>query len=640
MDENLTAEEIKAEKPGTATEYQNEAGDAEKNGSAHTEKNEKENDMSSNMPKLKTHTGLKSFDAFLWIFTAIIGTLIGVIGSFTVAVGSMVNYASEYNALIGMNENIGAEEAQEALTGLETYPWTVCFQYETAKEDVLSALILIVVILGLVFAAGMVLLCVYTGRFKHESDGSIQLNFFDRIWSELILAVGCGTATAAVCLALPMYEIWPHIEMEKIYKPVFADEHWFGASNWLIIVLCIAGMAAAVLLTMLCFVSLVKKLKAHKFWEKSLLGKLLGVIAKGTRNSVGAVVNAVKTTDNFMLKYVGIFVGMTILAMTWIGAVVDLVLIFIFVPKKVKKLEEIRKGVSEVRDGKLSYKIPVSRGIDGKPESELDLLAADINKISEASEIAIQNELKNQRMKTDLISNVSHDLKTPLTSMVSYVDLLKKEGLDSPNAAEYLKIIDEKTDRLRVLTENLFEAAKASSGAMPVHAEAIDLGALVSQSLGEMDSKLRAKGLVTIVKNGAAKEASDAADRGESETGSANVSGQGPKVLADGQLLWRVIENLLSNASKYALENSRVYIDISRNGEMISLEVKNISKEQLNISSDELMERFTRGDASRNTEGSGLGLAIARDLVKLMDGSFELTIDGDLFKASVSLPET
>lgn len=588
---------------------------------------------------LKKRDSLKIFDGFLWVFTAIVGTLLGIICSFTVAVGQMLNYASEYNALIGMNENISEEEAQEELAWLMSDSWTVYFQGENTQEELLSVLILIIVILGLVFAAGMVLLCIYTGRFKRESDGSIQLNLFDRIWSELILAVCCGTATGAVCLAYPMYEIWPHITIDKLYKPTYESEYWLGPSNWLVFVLCIAGMAVAVLLTMLCFVSIVKKLKAHKFWDKSLLGKLFAAIARGTRNSVGAVVNAIKTTDNFMLKYVGLLIGMTILAMTWVGAVVDLVLIFIFVPKKVKKLEEIRKGVSEVRDGKLSYKIPVSRGVDGKPESELDLLAADINKISEASEIAVQNELKNQRMKTDLISNVSHDLKTPLTSMVSYVDLLKKEGLDSPNAAEYLKIIDEKTDRLRVLTENLFEAAKASSGAMPVHAEAIDLGALVSQSLGEMDSKLRAKGLVTIVKNGAAKEASEAADTGESDAGSVSGSGQGPKVLADGQLLWRVIENLLSNASKYALENSRVYIDISRNGEMISLEVKNISKEQLNISSDELMERFTRGDASRNTEGSGLGLAIARDLVKLMDGSFELTIDGDLFKASVTLPE-
>lgn len=588
---------------------------------------------------LKKRDSLKIFDGFLWVFTTVTGVLLGAAASLMIAVATMVDYQTEYDNIVGNNSEMSEIEIQDGVDWLNHNRWAVNFQGENMQEEMLSSLILMTIILGVVLIAGLVLLCVFSGRFAREADGGIHLNLFDRIWSELLLAAACGAVVAAVFLGMPMTELWAQTSIDGFYESVMSDQYWFGSSNWLVFVLCIAGMAVAVLLAMLCIVSIVKKLKAHKFWDKSLLGKIFAAIARGTRNSVGAVVNAIKTTDNFMMKYVGLLIGMTILAMTWVGAVVDLVLIFIFVPKKVKKLEEIRKGVSEVRDGKLSYKIPVNRGIDGKPESELDLLAADINKISEASEIAIQNELKNQRMKTDLISNVSHDLKTPLTSMVSYVDLLKKEGLDSPNAAEYLKIIDEKTDRLRVLTENLFEAAKASSGAMPVHAEAIDLGALVSQSLGEMDSKLRAKGLVTIVKNGAAKEASDAADRGESETGSANVSGQGPKVMADGQLLWRVIENLLSNASKYALENSRVYIDISRNGEMISLEVKNISKEQLNISSDELMERFTRGDASRNTEGSGLGLAIARDLVKLMDGSFELTIDGDLFKASVTLPE-
>lgn len=588
---------------------------------------------------LKKRDSLKIFDGFLWVFTTVTGVFLGAAASLMIAVATMVDYQTEYDNIVGNNSEMSEIEIQDGVDWLNHNRWAVNFQGENMQEELLSSLILMTIILGVVFVAGLVLLCVFSGRFAREADGGIHLNLFDRIWSELLLAAACGAVVAAVFLGMPMTELWAQTSIDGFYESVMSDQYWFGPSNRLVFVLCIAGMAVAVLPAMLCIVSIVKKLKAHKFWDKSLLGKLFAAIARGTRNSVGAVVNAIKTTDNFMMKYVGLLIGMTILAMTRIGAVVDLVLIFIFVPKKVKKLEEIRKGVSEVRDGKLSYKIPVNRGIDGKPESELDLLAADINKISEASEIAIQNELKNQRMKTDLISNVSHDLKTPLTSMVSYVDLLKKEGLDSPNAPEYLKIIDEKTDRLRVLTENLFEAAKASSGAMPVHAEAIDLGALVSQSLGEMDSKLRAKGLVTIVKNGAAKEASDAADRGEGETGSANVSGQGPKVLADGQLLWRVIENLLSNASKYALENSRVYIDISRNGEMISLEVKNISKEQLNISSDELMERFTRGDASRNTEGSGLGLAIARDLVKLMDGSFELTIDGDLFKASVTLPE-
>ena len=236
--------------------------------------------------------------------------------------------------------------------------------------------------------------------------------------------------------------------------------------------------------------------------------------------------------------------------------------------------------------------------------------------------------------------------------------------MDSPHAAEYLEILDEKTQRLKVLTENLFEAAKASSGAIPVHMETIDLGSLVSQSLGEMSERLTAQKLDIIVENHCA-QGPDAAGMQDAEGG---VLSAGPRVMADGQLLWRVIENLLGNVSKYALPGSRVYLDISSvnrkagsaagttasvgcstaagtasagaaaNG-FVLLEVKNISRDRLNISADELMERFKRGDESRNTEGSGLGLAIARDLTKLMDGVFEITVDGDLFKASVLLKQ-
>ena len=274
--------------------------------------------------------------------------------------------------------------------------------------------------------------------------------------------------------------------------------------------------------------------------------------------------------------------------------------------------------MEEVKNGNLSYKIETDYGEKGI-KGELDRLADNINQISRASNIAVQNELKNQRMKTELISNVSHDLKTPLTSMISYVDLMKKEGLDSPNAPEYLDIIDQKTQRLKVLTENLFEAAKASSGAIPVNMEAIDITSLLTQSLAEMEERLSSKSLDVQVKNLC----------------------EGTRVVADGQLMWRVMENLLGNVSKYALEGSRVYIDVReisvKGRDDVVLEIKNISRDQLNISAEELMERFKRGDESRNTEGSGLGLAIAKDLVKLMNGIFEITVDGDLFKATVML---
>ncbi len=581
--------------------------------------------------------GLKVFDGFLWGFTVIVGVMTGIAGSLAVSVASMNNYATLYNQWIGTDTEITNAEAKEALDWIMMSPWTVYFQSPKAQDDFLSSMILILTALGILFLASTVLLCVFSGRFGREEDGTIHLNWFDRIWSEIQLALFCCAAAAAVMLAYPMVMMWPGIKaLPSLYVPVNEDLYCFGPNNTTIFVLCIAGMILAIALALICFVSLVKKLKAHKFWEKSLIGKIFHGMGAGVSAGAGAVINAIRTTDNFMLKYVGLLLGMVFLAMTWIGAILDLVLIFIFVPKKVKKFQEIRSGVDRVKAGELSYKIPVGTDGSGKPETELDMLAADINCISDASEAAVQNELKTQRMKTELISNVSHDLKTPLTSMVSYIDLLKKEGPESPNAPEYLKILDEKTERLKVLTEELFEAAKASSGAMPVNKEAIDLGSLVSQSLGEMDARLKARGLDIIVSNACAEAKN--AEKSGTDAEASSLSG-GPKVIADGQLLWRVIENLLGNVSKYALENSRVYVNIGRKNDSVLLEVKNISKDALNISEEELMERFTRGDASRNSEGSGLGLAIARDLVRLMDGKFDITIDGDLFKASVLLEE-
>ncbi len=562
-------------------------------------------------------SGLIVFDRILWVFTVIIGTLTGIAGSFFVSLTCMNDYANLYNYYIGYDGEITEHEAQDTLDWILNGTWTVYFQTEHMQNDMISNMMLVVIGLGILFAAGAITLCVLSGRFNREKDGSIHLNLVDRIWSEVLLAIGIFGAGAAVSLCYPMYRMYPGMSnFKSIYVPVNEDNYCFGPSNFSVFVLSIAGMILAIILALVCLVSIVKKLKAHKFWEKSLLG---GIVI--------TVTESIKASDNFMKKYIGLLAGMSLLAVTGIGAIIDLVLIFVFVPKKIRKLEAIRDGVSRVKSGELSHKIEVDINSKGNPATELDRLAADINCISEASETAVHSELKTQRMKTELISNVSHDLKTPLTSMVSYIDLLKKEGLDSPNAPEYLKILDEKTERLRALTEELFEAAKASSGAIPVNMEEIALGALISQSLGEMEPKLAARGLEVIVRNECAGECA----AGGAEPGA-------PKVMADGQLLWRVVENLLGNVAKYALENSRVYVNISRK-DGILLEIKNISKDELNISEDELMERFTRGDESRNTEGSGLGLAIAKDLTRLMNGKFSITIDGDLFKASVLLRE-
>ena len=575
--------------------------------------------------------GLGTLYGLAWLVTVVSGTACGILASLGVCLGSMSDLESYL-------EMTGEEE------WAEINPWLVYIPNIDEFSDMIAKLITWAVVAAVIFEAAVVVLSVLTGRFSRNEDGTIHLSWFDRFWSELHIAGVCGFATAAVSLCWPIVELCPMMSWTEVFEPHITDDHWFGPSNAFIIKLCIAGMAACIALTVLCFLPLIKKLKAHKFWEKSLIGGIVIWIFRKLRSFFVGIRSAFKESDGTMTKVVGVLVAGAFLCATWLGLPVVVVLIFIFVPRIVKKFTVIKEGVAQVKAGNLDWKIPVEEDAQGV-RGEFDRLAADINEISQATGIAVQNELKNQRMKTELISNVSHDLKTPLTSMVSYIDLLKTEGLDSPNASEYLDIIDEKTQRLKVLTEDLFEAAKASSGAIPVHMDSIDLDALVSQSLGEMDQKLSAKALSVIVKNELSGQGTCADGAGDAESsgdgcaagGNGKASG-GVRVNADGQLLWRVIENLLGNVSKYALEGSRVYVNISSpEDSKVLLEIKNISGEQLNISADELMERFTRGDASRNTEGSGLGLAIAKDLTKLMNGEFMLTVDGDLFKAGVLL---
>ena len=280
--------------------------------------------------------------------------------------------------------------------------------------------------------------------------------------------------------------------------------------------------------------------------------------------------------------------------------------------RKTAELQKITSGTERVRDGDLSYRIAEI----GSPE--MAKLAGLINNIAGGLGAAVANEVRSERMKAELITNVSHDLKTPLTSLITYIDLLKSEGLDSDNAGKYLDVLDRKSQRLRLLTEDLFEAAKAASGNIAMHIERIDIGSLLTQGLGELSEKLEASQLDWRI----------------------SIPEEKLYVQADGRLLWRVMENLLSNALKYALAGTRVYVEATRFASTICVTFKNTSAAALNIDPAELLERFTRGDASRQGDGSGLGLAIAKSLIELQGGTFEIVIDGDLFKASVCLPHS
>ena len=274
--------------------------------------------------------------------------------------------------------------------------------------------------------------------------------------------------------------------------------------------------------------------------------------------------------------------------------------------------KKVREGTGKILGGEQDYKINTTHMYH-----DLAGHARQLNDLGQAIGNAVEERIQSERFKAELITNVSHDLKTPLTSIINYVDLLKKKGLDSPDAPAYLEVLDRKSQRLKKLTEDLVEASKASTGSLPVHLERLGMVQLFQQALGEFEEKFQQNHL-TVVPRFPPDEL---------------------WIMADGRHLWRVIDNLLGNCNKYTQEGTRIYADIFRQDGRAVLSIKNVSRQQLNIPAQQLMERFVRGDESRTTEGSGLGLSIARSLTELQGGQFNIDIDGDLFKVFVSFPE-
>ena len=276
----------------------------------------------------------------------------------------------------------------------------------------------------------------------------------------------------------------------------------------------------------------------------------------------------------------------------------------------------ILKGIALINEGNLTHKVDES-GMHG---DEL-ILARAVNSIGESVRTAVETSMKDERLKADLITNVSHDIKTPLTSIINYVDLIKRENIHDAKVREYIEVLDAKSQRLKQLTDDLVEASKISSGNIVLQWEKINLVELLNQTIGEFSEKFEEKALYLVF--------------------------HAPKsvvyIEADSRRIWRVIENLFNNIFKYALSGTRVYVDLGflekENGfKQVMLSVKNISAQPLKVNPEELTERFIRGDESRTTEGSGLGLSIAKNLTEAMKGKFEIVMDGDLFKVNLIFP--
>lgn len=295
-----------------------------------------------------------------------------------------------------------------------------------------------------------------------------------------------------------------------------------------------------------------------------------------------------------------------------IGVLAGLILTIVYIVLLIKNLvylDKIMVGAKAGAEGKLNYKI------DEKGRGHLRELAHDINNIKEGLKKSVENEMKSENMKTELITNVSHDLKTPLTSIINYIDLLKRENIEPESARDYVSILDKKSQRLKVLIEDLFEASKAASGAMELNITKIDIGQLLKQALGENDERFIESKLEVKL----------------------NIPNEKIFINGDGKRLYRVFENLIFNIVKYSLTNTRVYIDMFKENDEVTIVMKNISAYELSFDTNEITNRFKRGDDSRSTEGSGLGLAIAKSIIELHNGNFKVEVDGDLFKSIIKL---
>ena len=274
--------------------------------------------------------------------------------------------------------------------------------------------------------------------------------------------------------------------------------------------------------------------------------------------------------------------------------------------------QKLLDGMKKLEEGELNYQYEVEE-FDGFRKE----FAQTLNGVNELFLNSVMESMKNERMQTDLITNVSHDIKTPLTSIINYVDLLKRENIDNERARGYIEVLEQKSMRLKHLTEDLVEASKISSGNIKLECMQIQMQEMIYQAGGEFADKFEARGLKLIE----------------------NLPQEPLYIRADGRRLWRVLENLFNNVAKYAMPHTRVYVDLIDLGKEIKFSIKNISEQRLNIEAKDLTERFIRGDISRSTEGSGLGLSIAKNLTEIQGGKFDIYLDGDLFRVTITFPK-
>lgn len=403
-----------------------------------------------------------------------------------------------------------------------------------------------------------------------------------------------------------------------IFAVLVLDDLWcYGPAELVVGGIVILGL---VVLFISACVFLAEKVKTGTFWKNSVCGYVLSFAKKlcvFLYKGLSKLPTMPFVTLMFVIITVCELIGIVLFAgdyeilllLVWMVEKAVLAVVIFYAAYMMKLLQEGGRALAE---GDLSKQMDTSKMLWVFKEH-----GENLNKIGDGMSKAVDERMKSERMKTELITNVSHDIKTPLTSIINYADLISKEETDNPVIKEYSEVLYRQSNRLRRLTENLVEASKASTGNVEVNLSPCEVGVLLAQTVGEFEQKLEEKGMTLVTKQ----------------------PEEPILILADGKHLWRVFDNLMNNICKYAQDGTRVYLSVEEDGDNAKIIFKNISNYQLDISSDELMERFVRGDSSRHTEGNGLGLSIAKSLTDVQNGSMEIVVDGDLFKVILTFPK-
>lgn len=473
------------------------------------------------------------------------------------------------------------------LTASDNY--TLTFQlYEMMYAFRTWTPVLIAVSLIVFFASFIYLLCAAGHKGKNDV---ITPNLQDRIPLDLYLVF------VVLLGAIPIQVI------EDIYAKY----------NFTYFVVLLGVLFYYVALAMGIIMSIATRLKMGKWWQNSIVYGCLYITWQAGATMISSVRDMVDALPlTWKMGGAWLFVSTFYFVNSGNSFSVFMVngMIMLLLLSVLSQLQRLKQGGEKLASGNLEEKIDVSRMF-----RIFRSHGNNLNSLSKGALIAIEQKMKSERLKTELITNVSHDIKTPLTSIINYVDLLKKEELKG-QAEEYLDVLDRQSKRLKKLTEDLLEASKVSTGNIATNLVETDLCELVNQGVAEYEERIEQSNLEVVI----------------------NVFEDQVFALIDGNLTWRILSNLLSNGCKYSQPNTRIYIEILKKGEYASITMKNISRQQLNIAPDELMERFVRGDAARSTEGSGLGLNIAKSLTEIQHGKFDISIDGDMFKAFLEFP--